>query len=118
MPMMSKAKTPEALIAEQTPETAALMRKMRAWVKKEQPQLKEAIKWGGIAWVGKGTVCYAHPLDDRVAFGFFRGTSLKDPERVLRGDGKYVRSVMVAKWADMRPKALAALLRQAVRIDD
>jgi hypothetical protein len=114
---MSKAKTPEALIAEQAPEIGALMQKMRAWVHREQPQLKEAIKWGGIAWIGKSTVCYAHPLGDKVAFGFFRGTSLKDPQEVLEGEGKYVRSVMVRKWKDMRISEMAGLLQQAAKLD-
>ena len=117
MGMMSKAKTPEALIAEQSPEVAALLRASRAFVKKHQPQLSETIKWGGIAWVGQEVVCFAHPLDDRVEFGFFKATRLRDPKGVLSGTGKFVRTVKVRKRVDLRPKELAVLLKQAVAID-
>ena len=115
--MMSKAKTADALVREQAPGLRAVMEKLRAFVKKRAPQLDEQIKWGGICWVGRGVVCYAHPLEDRVDFGFFKGAMLKDPKKILEGDGKFLRHVKVRKPSDIREKELAGMLGQALKAD-
>jgi len=114
---MSKAKTADALVKEQSPGLRALMEKLRAFVKKQAPQLDERIKWGGICWVGRGVVCYAHPLGDRVDFGFFKGAMLKDPEGILEGSGKFLRHVKVRTLADIREGKLAGMLGQALKAD-
>ena len=115
--MMSKAKTPEALVQELGPEHQAIMGKLRSFVKKRAPKLEEQIKWGGICWVGRGIVCYAHPLDDRIDFGFFKGAQLKDPKKILEGSGKFLRHVKVRKLADIRDKELTGMLEQALAAD-
>ncbi len=115
--MMSKAKTPDALVKEQTPGLRAIFGRLRKFVKREAPELDEQVKWGGICWVGRGVVCYAHPLEDRVDFGFFKGVMLKDPKRILEGDGKFLRHVKVRKLADIRENELAGMLEQAVELD-
>src|SRR5688572_30262786 len=110
--MMSKARTQDALVKELTPAHQALMKRLRAFVKKRAPQLDEQVKWGGICWVGRGVVCYAHPLDDRIDFGFFKGKLLKDPAKILEGSGKFLRHVKVRTAADIREKEFVALLDQ------
>lgn len=115
--MMSKAKTPDALVQELAPEHQAIMGKLRSFVKKRAPKLEESIKWGGICWVGRGIVCYAHPLEDRIDFGFFKGVLLKDPKKILEGSGKFLRHVKVRKLADIRDKELSGMLEQAVAVD-
>ena len=75
------------------------------------------MKWGGVCWIGKGVVCYAHPLEDTVAFGFFRGAQLKDPAGILQGKGKFVRSINVGKADEFPEKGMSGLLKQAIALD-
>jgi hypothetical protein len=48
-----------------------------------------------------------------VNLGFNRGTLLPDPERLLKGTGKWIRHVPIATPADYRNPAVAALVRAA-----
>jgi hypothetical protein len=57
-------------------------------VKRAEPRLAEAVKWGNGCWVGaSGPVAYVHSASGYVQFCFFRGASLKDPKRLLEGNG-------------------------------
>jgi hypothetical protein len=69
----------------QSPKNQAIIRALRRFVKRVEPTLGEAVKWGNGCWVGKdGPVAYIHSAADCVQFGFFRGASLKDPKGLLR----------------------------------
>src|SRR5688572_2305868 len=116
-PKMSKAKTPEALLAEQSPALQKVMKKLSAFVESRAPKLTPAVKWGGVCWIGKGVVVYAHPLEDSVSFGFFKGARLKDPKGVLEGKGKFVRSINVKPPGTFPEREMAGLLKQAVELD-
>jgi hypothetical protein len=48
-----------------------------------------------------------------VQFGFFSGSSLKDPKGLLQGKGKYVRHIKVRDRSAIDERAFSALLRQA-----
>jgi hypothetical protein len=115
--MKAKAKDVEAFVQEIEPKKRALVQALRRFVKKEAPQLKEAIKWGNVCWLGKGNVAWIIVYDEHVDFGFFNGAKLKDPAELLEGTGKGLRHVKVRAAKDIRPKEFAALLAQAVRMD-
>ena len=116
-PRMSQAKTPEALLAEQSPALQKVMRKLSSFVESRAPKLQPAVKWGGVCWIGKGVVVYAHPLDNSVSFGFFKGARLKDPKGVLEGKGKFVRSIKVKPPGTFPEKEMAGFLEQAIKLD-
>jgi hypothetical protein len=61
----------------------------------------------------KGPVAYVYSDTGHVQFGFFMGSSLKDPKGLLEGKGKYVRHTKVRHLSDIDERAFAALLRQA-----
>ena len=46
-----------------------------------------------------------------------KDASLPDPAGILVGNGKYLRMVKVRKAADIRPRALAAVIASAVALD-
>jgi hypothetical protein len=85
-------------------------------VKEVEPGLAEAVKWGNGCWVGsKGPVAYVYSAEGYVQFGFMYGASLKDPEGLLEGNGKYVRHTKVHAVSEIDKRAFAALLKQATR---
>ena len=103
-------------LKDQSPRNQAIIRALRRFVKRAEPGLSEAVKWGNGCWLGKsGPVAYVYSAADYVQFGFFRGSSLKDPKNLLEGKGAYVRHAKVRKPTGIDEKALAALLRQAAR---
>ena len=105
----------EEYLAGQTPRNQAVIRALRTFVKRVAPQLQESVKWGNGCWLqGKAPVAYVYSAPDHVQFGFFGGSALKDPKRLLNGEGKFVRHIKVRKRSDIDERAFGALLRQAV----
>ena len=99
---------------DQNPRNQRIIRALRRFVKRTEPGLREAVKWGNGCWIGgKGPVAYTYAASGYVQFGFFRGSSLRDPRRLLEGTGEYVRHIKVHAPSDIDERAFAALLRQA-----
>jgi hypothetical protein len=102
--------------ADQSPKNRSIIRTLRTFVKCAAPSLQESVKWGNGCWVmGNVPVAYVYSAPDHVQFGFFRGSSLKDPQRMLEGKGQYVRHIKVRKASDIDEDAFRVLLRQAAR---
>jgi hypothetical protein len=102
---------------DQVPRNQAIIRALRRFVKRVQPKLSESVKWGNGCWIGSsGPVAYVYSEPEWVQFGFFGGSSLEDPKRLLEGKGKFVRHTKVRNLASLDEKAFAALLKQAVGI--
>ena len=101
-------------LEDQSPRNQAIIRALRRFVKRVEPGLSEAVKWGNGCWIGNdGPVAYVYSAPEYVQFGFFRGSSLKDPKGLLEGKGQYVRHAKVRKASAIDERAFAALLRQA-----
>jgi len=99
---------------DQNPKNQAVIRALRRFVKRVEPKLNEAVKWGNGCWIGSnGPVAYVYSATDYVQFGFFYGSSLKDPGGLLEGKGKFVRHTKVRDVSDIDERAFAALLKQA-----
>ena len=103
-------------LADQSTANRAVIRALRKFVARVAPKLTESVKWGNGCWVkGKDPVAYVYSTPDHVQFGFFRGSSLTDPAKLLIGKGQYVRHVKLKKPADLDEASFGALLRQAAR---
>jgi len=101
---------------DQPPKNRSIIRALRRFVKRVESGLEESVKWGNGCWVkGKVPISYVYSAPDYVQFGFFRGSGLKDPQRVLEGKGQYVRNIKVRKTSDIDEDTFRALLRQAAR---
>ena len=106
----------DAYVADREPWQKAILKKLRAFVKKTAPSLEESVKYGNGCWLkGKAFVAYVYSAPDHVQFGFVRGSSFKDPKRLLEGKGAWVRHVKLRKPADLDAGAFTPLLRQAAR---
>jgi hypothetical protein len=102
----------------QSPRNRTIIRELRKFVKHVAPNLRETVKWGNGCWVnGKEPVAYVYSARSYVQFGFFGGSTLKDPQGLLEGDGKYVRHIKVSSASGIDKRAFAMLLRQAADLD-
>lgn len=101
-------------LKDQNRKNQAIIRALRKFVKRVEPELSEAVKWGNGCWIGKsGPVAYVYSATGYVQFGFIRGSSLKDLQGLLEGNGQYVRHIKVPDASKIDERAFAALLRQA-----
>lgn len=117
MKRMKAFATFDDYLADQTPRNQAVIRELRSLVKRLAPGLRETVKWGNGCWVReKENVAYVYSAAGYVQFGFFGGSSLKDPEGLLEGAGKYVRHIKVHRPADIDERSFGSLLRQAARL--
>jgi hypothetical protein len=115
MPKMKAYATFDLYLADQSPKNRTIIRALRVFVKRAAPTLEEAVKWGNGCWViGKQPVAYVYSDKGYVQFGFFGGSSLDDPKRLLNGNGQYVRHIKVRKTSDIDATTFGALLGQAV----
>jgi len=106
----------EDYVADQSPRNQAIIRALRRFVKRVEPGLSEAVKWGNGCWIGEGgPVAYVYSDTGYVQFGFFRGSSLSDPKGLLEGKGSYVRHIKVRAPSGIDRPAFTALLHQAAR---
>ena len=96
-------------LKDQNPKNQAIIRALRRFVKRIEPGLSEAVKWGNGCWVSNNRpVAYVYSATGYVQFGFFSGSGL------LEGARKYVRHTKVRAPSGIEERAFAALLRQAV----
>lgn len=104
----------DAYAADQPAANRAVIRKVRAFVKRSVPELQESVKWGNGCWlIGKEPVAYVYAAPDHTQFGFVMGSTLKDPEGLLQGEGRFVRHIKLRKPSDVDERAFAPLLKQA-----
>jgi len=117
MPKMKAYATFDLYLADQPPKNQSVIRALRKFVKRIEPDLEEAVKWGNGCWIkGKQPVAYVYAGDpDFTQFGFVYGSKLKDPLKLLEGKGAYVRHIKVRTPKDIDEKAFAALLTEAAR---
>ena len=103
-------------LEDQSAKNRDIIRALRASVKRVEPGLREAVKWGNGCWIGtKGPVAYVHSDAGYVQFGFFYGSSLRSPKGLLEGKGRYVRHIKVHNPSGIDRRVFAALLKQAAR---
>ena len=101
-------------LGDQSAKNQEIIRALRKFVKRVEPGLREAVKWGNGCWIGsKGPVAYVHSDPGYVQFGFFNGSSLKNPKGLLEGKGRYVRHIKVHDPSGIDRRAFAALLKEA-----
>ena len=114
MPKMKAYASFDAYLRDQGVKNQAIIRALRRFVRAAEPELIESVKWGNGCWLaGTEPVAYVYADVAWVQFGFLTGSSLKDPDGLLEGTGRYVRHIKVRKASDIDPTAFGALLKQA-----
>jgi hypothetical protein len=99
---------------DQSPKNIRLISALTRVIETARPRLARTVKWGQGCWVdGDSPRVYIHAAADHVQLGFYRGSALKDPLKLLVGEGRYVRHVKIRTARDIRPAAFSGLVRQA-----
>jgi hypothetical protein len=91
--------------------------KMRALIKKADPDVVEEWKWMGTpVWSHDGGICTGESYKSIVKLTFFKGASLKDPAKLFNSslDGNVRRAIDIHEGEEIDANAFKALIRAAV----
>ncbi|MSQ40402.1 MAG: DUF1801 domain-containing protein [Dehalococcoidia bacterium] len=89
--------------------------RLRKVILETAPGMTEEWKWGTAVWTNKGLVCSAGAFKDHVKLNFFKGASLKDPNRLFNAglDAKTTRAIDFSEGDKVDVSALKDLIRAA-----
>jgi hypothetical protein len=99
--------------------------RMRALIKKADPDVVEEWKWvkptrpGTPVWSDDGIICTGESYKSVVKLTFARGASLKDPARLFNSslDGNVRRAIDIHEGEEVDESAFKALVREAVALN-
>jgi hypothetical protein len=99
--------------------------RMRALIKKADPDVVEEWKWvkpttpGTPVWSHDGIICTGESYKQVVKLTFAKGASLKDPARLFNSslDGNVRRAIDIHEGEEVDESAFKALIRQAVALN-
>ena len=110
----------EDLFAAHPEAVSATARRLREVVLEAHPQLGERVRsgWHSVNYhdPAAGFVCAIFPLADRVQLVLERGAQLPDPDGLLGGSGRTVRTLEFSSAAAVDPAVVTAFLDLAVEI--
>jgi hypothetical protein len=96
-----------------------VMDALRTLVKETVPAAREAMNpWGVPVFEWNGPLFYLRVGKKHVTFGFSRGSALKDPAKLLEGEGRNLRHIKIADVTQTRDPNLKHLLLQAKALND
>jgi hypothetical protein len=93
------------------------MKRLREIVKKGAPHSAVGIKWAQPVWEWNGPMIWMKAYPKHVDIGFWRGTEMDDPKKVLTGDGERMRHIKITSVDDIPADALRELVKQAVQLN-
>lgn len=93
------------------------MKRLREVVKEGAPHSAVGIKWAQPVWEWNGPMIWMKAYPKHVDIGFWRGTEMDDPKKVLTGDGERMRHIKITSVDDIPADALRELVRQAVKLN-
>ena len=93
------------------------MKRLREVVKEGAPHSAVGIKWAQPVWEWNGPMIWMKAYPKHVDIGFWRGTEMDDPKKVLTGDGERMRHIKITSVADIPADALRDLVKQAVQLN-
>lgn len=96
-----------------------LLARLRRLIRSAHPEIEESWKWNTPVWSSHGIVCTGETYQRVVKLTFAKGASLPDPLHLFNSSltGNTRRAIDFAQGASVDEEALAALVREAVRLN-
>jgi uncharacterized protein YdeI (YjbR/CyaY-like superfamily) len=93
--------------------------RLRELIHEADPEIVEDWKWGP-NFHKEGMVCGIGAFKEHVALHFFKGSLMKDPQKLFRdaGDDKGSRSIKLESLEQIDPKAIVRYVREAVKLNE
>jgi hypothetical protein len=96
-----------------------MLSRLRALIKKADPEVTEEWKWGNPVWSHEGLICTGETYKKVVKMTFAKGASLKDPSGLFNSslEGNTRRAIDFHEGDKLDEEALKALIRAAVALN-
>ena len=110
----------DARITELADWRGATLAKVRAIIRRADPEVVETWKWRGVpVWEHAGILCTGETYKGAVKLTFANGASLPDPAGLFNAslDGNTRRAIDIHEGETINEAALAALIRAAVALN-
>jgi hypothetical protein len=98
--------------------------RIRALIKKADPDVVEEVKWrkpsnpaGVPVWSHDGIICTGETYKNHVKLTFAKGASLKDPSHLFNQDGTVRRAIDIREGDSVDEGAFKDLIRAAVALN-
>jgi hypothetical protein len=97
-----------------------MLSRIRALIRQADPAVAEEWKWRTPVWSHDGLICTGEAYKDKVKMTFAKGASLKDPAGLFNSglEGKVRRAIDLHEGDELDEKALKALVRAAVALNE
>lgn len=97
---------------------AGVAKAVRTLVKKTAAGCEEYVSpWKTPAFDSNGPLCVFVLGKEHVTLAFLRGAMLPDPEKLLEGKAKGVRSVKLRSMADVKRPGVKRLIKEAAKLN-
>lgn len=109
----------DARIAELDDWRGTMLAKLRALIKKADPQVVEEWKWGVPVWSHEKIICTGEVYKAAVKLTFAKGAALDDPSKLFNSslEGNVRRAIDFREGDTIDEKAFKALIRAAVTLN-
>jgi hypothetical protein len=97
-----------------------MLSRLRALVKKADPEVVEEWKWRGVpVWYHDGLICTGETYKNVVKMTFAKGAALEDPSRLFNSslEGSTRRAIDFHEGDQIDEEALKTLIRAAVTLN-
>jgi hypothetical protein len=98
----------------------ATLARLRALIKRADPDVVEEWKFGNVpVWAHGGSICTGETYKNAVKLTFFKGASVKDPKGLFNSslDGNVRRAIDFHEGDAIDDEAFVALIRAAVALN-
>ena len=116
----SASKLIDARIKELGDWRGTMLSRLRALIKKADPDIIEEWKFGNVpVWAHDGSICTGETYKKAVKLTFFKGASIKDPAGLFNSslDGNVRRAIDFHEGDEVDEAAFVALIRAAVALN-
>lgn len=120
---MSKTKTPTQLIDARIDELGdwrgKTLARVRALIRKADPDVVEEWKWSVPVWSHDGIICTGETYKAVVKLTFLKGASLKDPAKLFNSslEGSTRRAIDLRAGEKLDENAFKALIQAAIALN-
>jgi hypothetical protein len=119
-PAMSPGAQIDARIRELGDWRGETLARVRALIKRADPDVVETWKWRGVpVWEHAGIICTGETYKDKVKLTFAKGAALDDPAGLFNAslDGNARRAIDIGEGDAIDEAAFQALIQAAVRLN-
>jgi hypothetical protein len=110
-------KSVEAYVAGLGEWQAEVVNDVRGLIRAAAPRATESIKWAQPVYESNGPFAYIKAFAGHVNVGFWRGTELPDPKRLLEGSGGKMRHLKLTSVEDIDRATLTRMVKTAVGLN-